>query len=211
MKIEKTEITNTNINKIERILRESQNRWSGLKIGAWFIYQKVKDIEKLISLMNLSVSDYNGAKIQYNASYTKYSKSGTQGTCFKMIIENGRFFLIDIYCDQLTFSNYSLELCIDENWDFFLADKAILSDKSGNLINVALKDILSIRIVDFGIQLDYRVTDFVTLKKTIHSIFKDKEQEELDDMTKNAWDYFKRNFPNRVRKMKLDRYLGGAA
>jgi hypothetical protein len=206
----KEKIVDVNYDRIHEVLKVSQDRWSGIKFGVDLVYRYIDDVTMLIFLAGLKVEDYEGAEIIFHPCRNLYSKSGQYCSCFRATIEKGEFYLTDIYLDSLSLTASSLSVVMEEP-DFFTQEPDLLSDEDGNMIRVSYVGILSFAIGKIGIGFDYKVKEYDDLIKFIRSIFKEKREDELRVIENNVSNYFRRNFLNRIRKIKLEKYLGGVA
>jgi len=203
-------IIDINYDGIQEILRVAQNRWSGIKIEASLVFQYVDDVRKLINMADLAVNDYEGVEIVFHPCKNLYTKTGQYCTCFRAIVEGGEFYLTDIFVDTISLLKHSLSVTLEEP-DFFLQEPDLLKDNCGDAIRISSRDVLSFYFGKIGVEFDYKVTEYIDLKKFICTLFQFKEKSELEEIVNNAANYYRRNFPNKIREMKIKKYLGGVA
>ena len=203
-------IADINYDGIEMILRVVQNRWSGIKIEASLVFQYIDDVRNLIEVAGLAVSDYEGAEVVFHPCRNLYSKAGQYCTCFKAMVEGGEFYLTDIFVDSISLMRCSLSVTLVEP-DFCLQEPDLLYDDNGDILRVSSRDVLSFYFGKIGVGFDYRVVEFVDLREFICSLFQDNEKVDLEEILNNVADYYRRNFPNKIRRMKLEKYMGEVA
>lgn len=206
----KIEIININYHEIQEVLRVTQNRWSCIKIDAGLIYQYVEDVKNLMDLSTTEISNYELCEVVYHPCVSLYTISELYYTCFKLSIQDGRYYLVDVYLKMVSVNSHCFHVSLGEP-DFLYGDSHIYKDDKGNGIIPLSQEILSFSHGRMSLVFDYKIDGLDALKKFIRSFFFDIKMCELEKIEYKACEYFKRKFPNKIREMKIRKYLGGVA
>jgi len=199
----KIEINSKNYDKIQKEIYDAQSRRTDKKIRADFVLDFKEDVKKLIRKCGRKISDYNGAKVNFEPRFRFKNERKFKGTSFDIEIIKGKFYLIDVYvtrCHSRLQEGIIKVEKIKEEEDYFS------EGYRGNYIEV-VGDVLTFRLKNEGIIFDYKWDSYHDFDRVMSKCCRNLPECSILNIKRKARGYFVDKFPNKVRKQKLNKYL----